>query len=134
MYAAQGWVDLLTVQIKLLRGQAEILTWRALVDELFGERLSPAEHRQRLIAIAIAVASSAEPVPRAKIHVLTDALAEAYTTKGPKTVTRDLNRLVNLGLIASGPRGYRAQILLVRGMRPFAALNGSGAAWIKGAA
>jgi Fic family protein len=118
LYAAQGWVDHLSEQIKLLHSQAEVLMWRALVDESFGERPSPPEHRQKLIAIALV--SEKGSAPRAKIRSLSESIAEAYAGKGPKTLTRDLNRLVGLGMITEDSIGYRANVSLVRGMRPFA--------------
>lgn len=116
LYAAQGWVDHLTEQIKRLHAQAEQLMWRATVDECFGERPSPAGHRQRLIAIELATSG---PTPRGKIRSMTDAIRIAYDGKGQKTITRDLNRLRSLGLIRASRSGYVANISMVRGMRPF---------------
>jgi Fic family protein len=116
LYAAQGFVDSLSDQIKRLHKQAETLMWRAIVDEHFGDKPSAAGLRQRLVAIALA---NAGPTPRSKIRLLSPAIAEAYGGKGPKTLSRDLNRLRQMGLIELRRGGFRPMFSLVRGMRPF---------------
>jgi len=120
LYAAQGFVDQLTEQIKRLHGQAELLMWHATVDEQIGERPSPAGHRQRLIAIELAHSG---PMSRSDIRTLTEPIRQAYEGKGQKTLTRDLNRLRSLNLVRLGARGYAANISMVQGMRPFCIPN-----------
>jgi hypothetical protein len=50
--------------------------------------------RQRELVLAL---PPHDFVPRAKLPTLTPALAEAYSSKKSKTVTRDLNALERLG-------------------------------------
>jgi len=120
LYAAQGMVDGLAEQIKRLHKQQELLMWRAIVDEEFHERQTPAAHRQRLLAIEL---SNHKGVRRADVRHLSTPLADCYSGKTSKTVTRDLNRLAELGFVRLQPGGdgVRANLAKVRGMRPFKA-------------
>jgi Fic family protein len=122
LYAAQGWVDGLVEQIKELHGQQEKLMWRALVDEEFHERQTPAAHRQRILAIELA---NHKTVSIADIRRLTAPIADGYSGKTAKTLTRDLNRLKEMGFVRWGAKGVRARIEKVRGMRPFVSEPGA---------
>ncbi|MGH9227072.1 MAG: Fic family protein [Acidimicrobiales bacterium] len=119
LYAAQGLVDGLVEAIKQLHRQQEELMWRALVDEEFIDRHTPAAHRQRLVAIELGRVRGW--VKRAELRRLTHGLMEAYYGKTSKTLTRDVNRLHELSLVqgVAGPQ-VRARLERVRGMRPFA--------------
>jgi hypothetical protein len=56
---------------------------------------SDAAHRQRMVAIELAGSGT---VQRIALRNLSPATAEAYAQRGPKTITRDVNRLVGLSL------------------------------------
>lgn len=116
-YAARGFVDGLTTAVKQLHRQQEELIWRALVDETFGAKHTPASQRQRLLAIELG--RKHEWVPRQELRHLSIPLVEAYLGKTPKTLSRDLNRLAELKLIDFRSRQVRARLQQVRGMRPF---------------
>jgi Fic family protein len=119
-YAAQGWVDGLTAAIKKLHRQQELLMWQSIVDQAFdGLRPSPTKHRQRLLARTLG--NGTEWLTRQQVRVLTPELAEEYAGMTTKAVTRDLNDLRQMGFIRTDDAGrYRADLNLVRGMRPFA--------------
>ena len=123
LYAAQGLVDGLTKTIKQLHQQQELLMWQALVDDAFHEhRATESTNRQRMLAIELAKQFSDDWVPRAAARHLTPELTEMYAGKTPKTITRDVNRLATMGLVARdfNGRSIRAVLESVRGMRPFA--------------
>jgi Fic family protein len=116
LYAAQGFVDALAGQIKHLHRQAELLMWRAVVDEAFQNKQTPASHRQRMVAIELA---NHHDWPRAQLRQLSPAFAEAYAGRTSKTLTRDINRLQELAFVEIRGTKMRARIEAVRGMRPF---------------
>lgn len=117
-YAAQGFVDGLTEAIKRLHTQQEQLMWTALVDEAYIHRHTAAAHRQRLLAIELG--KHRDWVRRAAITTLAPSLTEEYAGKTTKTITRDINRLRELGFIRPDGSGglVGANLSLVRGMRP----------------
>lgn len=80
------------------------------------ERRSPALSRRRELVLALTGAE--EPVPRARLRRLNPALAELYAAKTDKTVTRDLNWLMQQRLIEKRPHGYRARVELMLSFRP----------------
>ena len=122
LYAAQGFVDGLTAVIKLLHVQQEQLMWRALVDEAFVNQRTPAAQRQRLLAVEVGSRASAHnPIRRAEIRRLTPELAEAYFNKTGKTLSRDLNKLQELGFLLHNSNSVWPRLDRVRGLRPVGA-------------
>lgn len=116
-YAAQGWADGLRDQIKRLHAQQEILMWRAIVDEAFHDKKTPASHRQRILATEL---GQRKIVKVKDLRALTQPIAACYQGKTMKTVSRDLTRLTELALVRRvGSGAVRARIERVRGMRPF---------------
>lgn len=118
-YAAQGFVDGLLGQIKRIHTQQERLMWRSWVDEHYQGRANPAASRQRMLALALGEVDGW--VPKDELMGLTPQLTVAYADKTTKTLTRDLNRLVELRYVAVAGQRARARTETVRGMRPFAA-------------
>lgn len=119
LYAAQGFVDGLTGMIKRLHHQQEQLMWRALVDEAFLYQHTAAAHRQRLLAIEVGLrGAQSTPIRRVDVRRLTPELAEAYVDKTGKTLTRDLNKLQELGFVAHSSTHVWPRLERVRGMRP----------------
>jgi hypothetical protein len=54
----------------------------------------------------LALSSSTDPVPRASLREMTPALAASYAAKTDKTLSRDLNALVDMDLIRRTAEGY----------------------------
>lgn len=115
-YAGQGFIDGLTTAIKHLHKQQEQLMWASVADEAF-DRHTPAANRQRLLATELG--RNSDWVPIALLRKLTPALTEAYVGRTPKTLSRDINRLVELRLVEKrADKRVRAMLERVRGMRP----------------
>jgi Fic family protein len=121
-YASQGFVDGLTAAIKHLHKQQEQLMWQSLVDDALDGKHTPAAGRQRLLALELGKSSGG--FPRSEIRRITPALAEHYAGRTGKTLTRDLNRLIELELIDIHHGVVRARLARVRGMRPMVASEG----------
>lgn len=105
-YAVGGFVEGLREQLRLIREQQWDVAWQNYVHELFQDRTSPSDQRQRHLALDLGTAE--KPVPTGKIPTLTPRLARAYATRTPKTVQRDLAELERLGLAERTPDGARA--------------------------
>ena len=96
-YALQGFVDGLTDQIETIKGQIRTDMWTNYVHLSFRDRSGRADTRRRHLVLDLS--EQDEPVQRRHIRHLTPRLAEAYSGKTDKTITRDLNALKRIGLI-----------------------------------
>ena len=106
-YAVRGFVDGLREQLEKICTQQWDVVWRNFVHERFQNRNSPTDTRQRHLALDLG--DSGDWVEVGKVTELTPRLAKAYAGKTSKTVQRDLNALVEMGLIARDGRKVRAR-------------------------
>jgi Fic family protein len=104
LYALQGLVDGLRDQLQTIRKQQFADRWEQYVYERFGRANSPARLRQRQLVLEMSKRD--EPVPRAELRTLSAALVEMYQGKTDKTLTRDINAVVEMGLIRREGRDY----------------------------
>ena len=107
-YAAQGLVDGLREQIEFVREQQLSVSWTNYVNEAMDRfPTSQASNRQRALVLSMPFD---EAVARSDLAALTPALAALYAKAGPRTLSRDLNRLANAGLIVRDGRSWKANI------------------------
>ena len=117
LYALRGLVDGLGEQCRRISAIQLSIAWEHFVFRRFREeRRSPALNRRRELVLALT--GEDKPVSRAHLRRLNPALAELYAGKTDKTVTRDLNWLLQQGLIEQRPHGYRALVELMLSFRP----------------
>ncbi len=76
---------------------------------------SPARDRQRSLVLAM---PSAVVVPKNDLPGLTPKLAAQYAKAGPRTLSRDLNRLRDVGLVAKQPKGWRSNDVVIKAFLP----------------
>ncbi len=119
-YAAQGLVDQLREQLRLIRGLQWETTWRNYVHELFSKRSeSAAQLRRRRLVLGLSnVTADKGWVLVSKIPELTTKLAYAYAGKTSKTLTRDLNAVEQMHLIERKDRSVRANRRLILAFLP----------------
>ena len=110
--ALVGCADGLSSQLGLLHLQHWQLVWRTHVDDCFTGQRSVSEDRQR--ALVLALSEKTRTVAVGALRELTPALAAAYAVKTAKTLSRDLHRLEELGLIEKTSEGVRARTEIVR--------------------
>ncbi|MBN2337188.1 MAG: Fic family protein [Acidobacteria bacterium] len=106
-YAIQGFLDGLQNQLETIWSQQWDVAWRNYVHELFRDRGNPSQQRQRHLVLDLS--RRQEPVPMAKLPEISPRLARAYALRTAKTLSRDVNALVRMGLLALTPKGYVAQ-------------------------
>jgi Fic family protein len=115
-YAVRGLVDGLRAQLKYVWEQQWDITWENYVHELFQNKTSASDVRQRHLALDLGDRS--DWVNVSEIAELTPRLAKAYANKTPKTVQRDLNVLAGMKLIDRVARRVRARRELIFGFLP----------------
>ena len=106
-YAVSGFVDGLREQLEKIWTQQWDVVWENYVHDLFRAKNSPTDTRQRHLALDLGAKDDWAEV--GKISELTPRLAKAYAAKTTKTVQRDLNALVEMGLITRDGRKVRAR-------------------------
>jgi Fic family protein len=116
-YAVEGYVDLLREQVDTIRGHQLRVAWINYVHQVMADEPDgPTRSRRRDLVLAL---TGEGVVPRAKLKVLTPELAQKYAVKEDKTLSRDLNRLVALRLIARlGRHGYLANSRVMEAFLP----------------
>lgn len=105
-YAVAGLVDGLSEQIDLIREYQWDVAWVNHVHETFRTVSSSAASRQRTLALSLSRAAA--PVRIADIPTLDADLGRAYATVTSRTLHRDINALIDLGLVVYEGRKVRA--------------------------
>jgi len=103
-YALQGFVDGLRDQLKMIRTQQFADRWEQYVYQQFGRTNSKARLRQRQLVLEMSKFD--EPLPKAQLRRLSPGLVELYHGKTDKTLTRDVNAVVEMGLVKQRTGGY----------------------------
>lgn len=114
-YCADGFVAGLGDQLEFIHDRQLQLAWSEHVSEQVTGRDPEMRYRRSLIANALL--SQDKPVPKRAIPNLTPDLARAYAACGEKTLARDLNELLRLGLLielADGSYTANREVLVNR--------------------
>jgi Fic family protein len=97
-YALQGWVDRLKDLLDHVHAQQNHLAWKDYVTQMLnlsGQRQETIDRQRRLVIDLTKLG----PTPKDQLRRATPKLVEKYAGKTTKTVTRDLNRLSEAGLV-----------------------------------
>ena len=115
-YAIQGLADGIREQIGQVLRQHFNVTWINFVHEIMGQfPSSSARDRQRTLVLAM---PSGKEVAKSDLPNLSPALAALYAGKGPRTLSRDLNRLRSVQLMVKRPKGWRLNDRIIRAFLP----------------
>jgi len=116
LYAINGFVEELRQQLKYVKQQQWQVSWENFVFEQYEGHHTESDKRQR--SLALALSKTNKPVQKADIKRLTPEIAASYATKTDKTLSRDLNALVQSGLIVRSDEGYRAAVETILAFLP----------------
>lgn len=118
-YAAQGYVDMLREQILVVQGMQRNTAWVNFVHTAFHDDPSgPTRNRRLDLALAL---PEDRLVSRKDLRQLTTGLAAMYAGKEDKTLTRDINHLLALGLmVRAGNARYQSNIRQIDAFKPIA--------------
>lgn len=103
-YAMQGFVDGLREQLSVIRKQQWDVTWQNYVYEAFRDQDTVTGRRRKRLVLAM----PEEPIGRNDLKMVNAKVAADYANKGDKTLSRDLNALVEMGLLRKTGRAYSA--------------------------
>lgn len=115
-YGIRGFVDEIRQQLDRVWQQLYTDRWEQYVYQTFGQTHSRARERQRELALELSKRD--EPTPRREIARLSVDLAAEYARGTDRMLSRDLNALEALGLIARTRGGWRAEKELILAFRP----------------
>lgn len=116
-YAGEGFGKRLArLRAEIERRQSRI-AWEHLARDRARSSGSAASARRRG-ELAIRLAEERRPTPRSAVPRLGAALAGMFAGKTTKTLARDLDWLIEAGLVERTPGGYRARLEVLRGFRP----------------
>jgi Fic family protein len=119
-YALQGFVDGLRDQLASIRARQFADRWEQYVYQQFGRTNSPARLRQRQLVLEMSKFEL--PLPKTQLRRLSPDLVEMYHGKTDKTLTRDINAVVEMGLISRlGSSGYLPNKHLIEAFLPMMA-------------
>ncbi|MBC2704879.1 Fic family protein [Desulfobacula sp.] len=116
MYALQGFIDGLFEQLDLIQEQQLHVHWLDYIHDVFSDKDSAPEVRRRRFAVDLS--NLVDPVPVAKARHISPRIAEAYASLTEKTVTRDINALIKLGVVIKTPQGIVANKGLMHAFLP----------------
>ncbi|MFZ0611292.1 MAG: hypothetical protein WAM73_03555 [Desulfobacterales bacterium] len=116
-YATTGFVDQLKEQLKIIRFQQWDIVWRNYVHEKFKDQRSEAAGRQRHLALDLSLSTDAS-IRISKIPEISTRMAAAYAQKTRKTMVRDVNKLMKMGLMERTKEGVRAKREIILAFLP----------------
>lgn len=125
-YAIQGFKDGLEDTLKTVEKAQLTLTWERLIYDKFGARTYRKKAvfiRQRDLALAF---PKDRIVTLEEIPVLTTKLAREYASFSAKTVERDLDILMEMGILERVANGYFANLRQLLGNYPLRRKAGGG--------
>ena len=119
-YAVRGFVDQLREQLEVIWREQYGDRWEQFVYQSFGRIHSETQHRRLRMVLALSARyrETAEPVAKRDILELTPELARAYAAKTEKTLSRDVNAVLETGLIRAEEGGLVPSLEQLRGLRP----------------
>ena len=112
----QGLVDGIRDQIGQVRVQQFNVTWINYVHETM-RQFSSSPSRDRQLSLILAMPSD-KVIPTNELQGLTPNLAALYAKTGPRTLSRDLNRLMEVELIMKKGRGWQSNDQIIKAFMP----------------
>ena len=118
-YATRGLVDQLREQLATIRNLQWDTTWQNYVYECFGRRRGEAQLRRRRLVLDLSLQKNNKGwVQISDIPSITPRLAKEYAQKTSKTLSRDINELLEMHLIQRTDKKVRANRNLILAFLP----------------
>ncbi|MFC1838876.1 Fic family protein [Thermodesulfobacteriota bacterium] len=121
-YATTGFADQLKEQLDIIRHQQWDIVWRNYVHEMFKDQTSETAGRQRRLALDLSFYTD-KPIRISKIPEISTRMAAAYAKKTRKTMVRDVNKLIDMGLFERTKEGIRAKQEVISAFLPARKFN-----------
>jgi Fic family protein len=107
-YAIAGFRDGLREQLAKITEQVRDIVWRNYVWELFRDLGSKSQSARRQRHLALDISLQSEGVEKSHVPMLTARQQEDYKGKTMKTASRDINKLIEVGLVVRNGKRYFA--------------------------
>lgn len=107
-YALRGFIEGLKEQLQVIRTQQLAIAWRDYINWFFHDRQSTGEKRRHNLILEISRAAT--PVTLIEMPELSPQVARAYANVTQKTLSRDVNWLLEMDLLERSGEGYRAKL------------------------
>ena len=119
-YAIRGFADQLRDQLKVITERVTRDRWEQFIYQRSSEKRGETAERRRRLALELSAHyfETGVGVSKKDLPLLTPRLAAAYAQKTGKTLTRDLNAIVNLELIREVDSRWIPKIELLRELSP----------------
>lgn len=119
-YAVRGLLDGLEEALTKIRAQQFEDRWEQYVYETFGTLKRESDRRRLRLVLDItrSYQETGEPVRKEDLRFLSPEVTEAYADKTMKTVSRDLNAILSMGLLAEEQDGYVPRDWVILTFRP----------------
>jgi len=114
-YAVTGFRDGLREQLKVITDQVRDVVWRNYVHETISGRAETARRQRHLV---LDISLQGQPVARQDVSLLTPRLREAYRQKTAKTISRDLSKVVKMGVLIVNDNRYSPNLELLEAFMP----------------
>jgi hypothetical protein len=115
LYAVRGLVEGLQEQLDTIWRYEATARWQQHIYQTFGHIRAVSERRRLRLVLAMPVD---RVVAKVELRHLTPELAELYAGKTTKTLTRDVNALLETDLIQRNEGGYRTNEDVILGFMP----------------
>jgi Fic family protein len=115
-YAVQGFVDGIRQQLTVIRNQQLDVAWRNFVHDSFKDHNKPVNIRARHLILDLSEQKG--PVRLSKLAMISPRLAAAYSGKTIKAARRDVQKLLDMGLVEITLDGVRAKKEIISAFLP----------------
>lgn len=110
-YALQGFKDELDAQFKQIYALQIRTIWHDVIHasfrKAFSENLTKTRQRQKRLILDLTDRRFEKPVKKGEIPDVSAVLARAYRDKTERTIQRDLNELLKMGMLKLDEGGYK---------------------------
>ncbi|HEY3131693.1 MAG TPA: hypothetical protein VGL91_19725 [Acidobacteriota bacterium] len=106
LYGVRGLADGLRSQLSVIRQQQWDVAWQNFVHQSFRDKGGSAYERKQQLVLDLSKES--QPVPLTKLSEISPRIAKAYANKTAKTLSRDVNQLIEMHLIKREENGLVA--------------------------
>lgn len=106
-YALRGFLDEIDAQLSALWRQQQDMTWWNFIYETFRDKTRPSDHRKKRLVLDLAAQEQLVPVNR--LAHLSPRVAESYANRTSRTLARDIDDLIEMGLVVRTDAGVRAR-------------------------
>ena len=107
-YALEGYRDSLAEQFHVIQAQLANVIWHDHIHRAFPKQMTIQQQRRKQLALSLTEMDREQTVVASQVRTLTGSLANAYANVGDRTVRRDLNALVDMGLLKHVGIGYQS--------------------------